>query len=99
VLAFAPNVSLVMVGIGLWGLPMGMTQGLFAALVADAAPTHLRGTAFGVFHFIGGIALLFASLIAGVAWEQFGPPATFLIGAVLTAIGLIGGFSLPSTSR
>jgi len=99
VLAFAPNVWFAMVGIGMWGLHMGMTQGLFAALVADAAPTHLRGTAFGVFHFISGIALLFASLIAGVAWEQFSPPATFLFGAVLTAIGLIGGFSLPSTSR
>jgi MFS family permease len=99
VLALAPNVGLVMVGIGLWGLHMGMTQGLFAALIADAAPTHLRGTAFGVFHFISGIALLLASLIAGAMWQHFGAAATFLCGALLTAIGLIGGFALPSASR
>jgi MFS family permease len=98
VLALAPSLWLVMVGIGLWGLHMGMTQGLFAALVADAAPPQLRGTAFGLFHFISGIALLLASLIAGALWEGFGAPATFLCSATLTAMGLIGGAYLPATS-
>ncbi len=94
VLALAPNVWLVLLGVGLWGLHMGMTQGLFAALVADAAPANLRGTAFGLFHFISGIALLLASLIAGILWELFGAPATFLAGACLTAIGLVGGVAI-----
>ncbi|HYM30680.1 MAG TPA: MFS transporter, partial [Candidatus Cybelea sp.] len=62
VLAFAPGIWIVMLGVGLWGLHMGMTQGLLAALVADTAPEALRGTAFGVFNFASGVALLFASL-------------------------------------
>ena len=88
VLAAAPNLTIVMIGIALWGLHMGMTQGLLSALVADAAPANLRATAFGVFNFASGVALLLASLIAGSLWEQIGPSATFIAGAVFTAFGL-----------
>ena len=88
VLAAAPNLTIVMIGIALWGLHMGMTQGLLSALVADAAPANLRATAFGVFNFASGVALLLASLIAGFLWEQIGPSATFMAGAVFTAFGL-----------
>jgi MFS family permease len=88
VLAAAPNLTIVIIGIALWGLHMGMTQGLLSALVADAAPANLRATAFGVFNFASGVALLLASLIAGFLWEQIGPSATFIVGAVFTAFGL-----------
>jgi MFS family permease len=90
VLAVASNLLAVMAGVALWGLHMGMTQGLLAALVADEAPTNLRATSFGVFNFVSGIALLLASLIAGVLWETTGPYATFMAGAAFTAIGLVG---------
>jgi hypothetical protein len=60
---------------------MGMTQGLLSALVADEAPQLLRATAFGMFNFASGIALLLASLVAGVLWEKIGPSATFIAGA------------------
>ncbi len=90
ILAFAPNVWIVMLGVGFWGLHMGMTQGLLAALVADTAPVQLRGTGFGLFNLASGIALLLASLIAGVLWEEVGPSATFLAGAGFTSLGLIG---------
>jgi len=90
VLAVAPGLWSVMLGIALWGLHMGMTQGLLAALVAEAATPALRGTAFGVFHFVTGCVVLLASLIAGVLWQVIGPAATFLAGAVFTAIGLAG---------
>jgi len=90
VLAVAPDLPTVMAGVALWGLHMGMTQGLLAALVADEAPPNLRGTAFGVFNFVSGIALLLASLIAGGLWEAIGPYATFLAGATFTGIGLVG---------
>ncbi|HLZ97437.1 MAG TPA: MFS transporter [Steroidobacteraceae bacterium] len=89
VLAFAPNLWIVMTGIAIWGLHMGMTQGLLSALVADAAPANLRATAFGVFNFASGIALLLASLIAGFFWEVIGPAATFTAGAGFTALGLL----------
>jgi MFS family permease len=93
VLAFAPNLWMVMLGIGLWGLHMGMTQGLLATLVTDTAPSAARGTAFGFFNVASGIALLLASLIAGVLWDVVGPPATFLAGAGFTAAGLVGTFA------
>ena len=86
-LAFAPNLWTVMGGIAIWGLHLGMTQGLLAAMVADEAPAQLRATAFGVFNFAGGVALLLASVIAGVLWEQSGPTSTFVAGAVFTALG------------
>ncbi|HEX5279078.1 MAG TPA: MFS transporter [Micropepsaceae bacterium] len=88
VLAAAPNLAIVMIGVALWGLHMGMTQGLLSAVVADESPAHLRATAFGVFNFASGFALLLASLVAGVLWEQIGPAATFIAGAVFTAVGL-----------
>lgn len=94
VLAVAPGVWTVMLGVGLWGLHMGMTQGLLAALVADAAADDLRGTAFGLFNFVSGVALLLASLIAGFLWESVGPYATFLAGAAFTATGLFGTVAL-----
>ncbi len=89
VLAAASRFAIVMIGVALWGLHMGMTQGLLAALVADEAPEHLRATAFGVFNFASGVALLLASLIAGFLWEQIGPSATFVAGAAFTALGLL----------
>ena len=90
VLAIAPNLPAVLAGVALWGLHMGMTQGLLAALVADEAPAHLRATSFGVFNFVSGIALLLASIVAGTLWEMAGPYATFITGAAFTAIGLFG---------
>ncbi len=92
VLAAAPNLTVVMIGVALWGLHMGMTQGLLSSLVADEAPEHLRATAFGVFNFASGIALLLASLIAGLLWEQIGPAATFIAGAGFTTLGLLALF-------
>lgn len=89
VLAEASVLWQVMVGVVLWGLHMGMTQGLLSALVADAAPSDLRGTAFGVFNLASGIALLLASVIAGGLWTAFGPAAAFLAGACFTALALL----------
>jgi len=88
VLAAAPTLGVVMIGVALWGLHMAITQGLLSALVADAAQQHLRATAFGAFNFASGMALLLASLIAGFLWEHIGPSATFIAGAVFTGLGL-----------
>jgi len=80
------------VGIALWGLHMAMTQGLLATMVAETAPADLRGTAFGFFNLASGLALLLASTLAGVLWDQLGAPATFATGAVfsLAALALLG---------
>jgi MFS family permease len=80
----------VLAGAALWGLHLGLTQGLLSAIVADHAPARFRGTAFGIFNLVTGLGVLLASVIAGVLWEQMGPPATFLAGAGLTAIAVLG---------
>jgi MFS family permease len=90
-LAFADGLVLAGLGVAAWGLHMGLTQGVITALVADAAPPSRRGTAFGIFNFVTGIAALVASLLAGGLWDAFGAQATFLAGAgfaLLTALGV-----------
>ncbi len=90
ILAFGTTVPAVLFGVAFWGLHMGLTQGLLAALVVDTAPAHLRGTAFGIFNLAGGIAMLAASVIAGGLWDAYGPRMTFLAGAAFTAVALAG---------
>jgi len=89
VLAFTDGLSGVAIGVALWGLHMGLTQGLLATLVADVAPAELRGTAFGMFNLLGGLSLLGASVLAGALWERIGPQGTFLAGAALTGLALL----------
>jgi MFS family permease len=84
-LASASHIATFATGIALWGLHMGLTQGLLSAMVAQTAPESLRGTAFGVFNLAGGIAMLAASAIAGALWQYAGPAATFWTGAALAA--------------
>ena len=88
-LALLPGIGGAFLGIALWGAHMALTQGLLAKLVADHAPAHLRGSAFGVFNLATGVALLFASVIAGLLWDRAGPDATFLMGAVFAVVALV----------
>lgn len=80
----------VLVGVALWGIHMGMTQGLLATMVADTAPADLRGTAYGVFNLMSGIAMLVASVVAGLLWDWMGASFTFYAGAGFCAIALTG---------
>lgn len=89
-LAGASTVWLAGVGAAVWGLHMGATQGVLSALIADAAPSDLRGTAFGVYNLFSGVALLGASVIAGALWTIAGPQLTFLAGAGFAALALAG---------
>ncbi|WP_315706937.1 MULTISPECIES: MFS transporter [unclassified Bradyrhizobium] len=88
-LAFAPGLTGTAAGVALWGLYLGLTQGLLSALVADTAPLDLRGTAFGIFNLVTGGALLVASLLAGWLWHAFGPQATFAAGAAFSAATIV----------
>ena len=94
VLALAPNLLVTLLGISIWGLHMGMTQGLLASMVAGTATSNRRGTAFGIFNLVGGVALLAASILAGSLWQAFGSGAAFLGGATLTTIGLAAAVTL-----
>ncbi|MDO8295163.1 MAG: MFS transporter [Caulobacter sp.] len=90
VLTLFGGVAGVLVGVALWGLHLGLTQGLLSTLVADAAPAPLRATAFGLFNLATGLSLLAASVIAGLLWATFGAQATFLAGAGFTLVALTG---------
>lgn len=80
----------VMVGVTLWGVHMGVTQGLLATMVADTAPADLRGTAFGFFNLMSGIAMLCASAMAGFLWDRLGASSTFYAGALFCGVALLG---------
>jgi len=87
-LAYSNHGVGVWAGIALWGLHMAMTQGLLATMVADTAPTDLRGTAYGFFNLMSGISMLLASGLAGLLWDQWGASVTFLAGIVFSAVAL-----------
>ncbi|HEY0411617.1 MAG TPA: MFS transporter [Allosphingosinicella sp.] len=85
----AGGLPLVFAGILLWGAHMALTQGLMAKMVADASPERLRGSAFGLFNLASGVALLLASLLAGLLWDKAGPQATFIAGGGFAALALL----------
>jgi MFS family permease len=89
-LALLPSIGGVAFGVALWGLHMGLTQGLFATLVADASPAELRGTAYGFFNLLTGLAMLAASIIAGALWDASGPNGTFMAGACFAFLAFGG---------
>lgn len=90
VLAYNSHWSVVLAGVALWGIHMGMTQGLLSAMVADNAPADLRGTAFGIFNLVSGLAMLIASALAGYIWDIYGAAATFYTGAGFCFAALVG---------
>ncbi|WP_421694740.1 MFS transporter [Aestuariivirga sp.] len=90
VLAFGGGIAVMMAGVALWGLHMGLTQGVLSTMVADTAPKALRGTAFGIFNLASGLALLAGSVLAGLLWDGYGPAATFIAGGGFAVLSLLG---------
>lgn len=89
VLAGANGLPATALGVALWGLHMGMTQGVLAAMVAGSSPAHLRGTAFGFFNLVSGISMLIASVLAGFLWDGYGAPVTFYAGAAFAVAAFL----------
>lgn len=88
VLAMNDHWGIVILGVALWGLHMGMTQGLLAAMIAGTSPADLRGTAYGFFNLACGLAMLLASVLAGIVWDKFGAQFTFYVGAMCAACAM-----------
>lgn len=89
VLATSDHWGIVLLGVALWGVHMGMTQGLLATMVADTAPADLRGTAYGFFNLVSGLAMLIASVLAGLLWDRLGASFTFYAGAGFCVVALV----------
>ncbi|MHB8912850.1 MAG: MFS transporter, partial [Lysobacter sp.] len=88
-LALADGYGLLFAGIALWGLHLGLTQGILASMIADVAPAAYRGTAFGMFNLLSGAGLLAASGVAGWLWDRHGPATTFWAGTAVAGIAVI----------
>ena len=88
-LASSPGTTTLLLGVALWGVHMGMTQGLLATMVAASAPDDLRGTAYGMFGLVSGLAMLLASVLAGWLWDSAGSAATFHAGAGFCVVTLM----------
>jgi len=99
ILALDRHWGVVALGVALWGVHMGMTQGLLATMVAAVAPSDLRGTAFGFFNLVAGVATLLASVTAGYCWDQFGMSITFYAGAMFCVFALIALSRQPAQER
>lgn len=93
-LAINDSLWMTLAGVILWGVHMGMTQGLFAMMIAEAAPADLRGTAFGIFSLMSGVTMLVASATAGLLWDRFGAASTFHAGAIIGLLALLFTSSL-----
>jgi MFS family permease len=90
VLAGNDHWTMVLLGVALWGVHLGITQGLLARMVADATPADLRGTAYGFFNLVSGMAMLVASVLAGLLWDRLGASFTFYAGAMFCVLTLAG---------
>lgn len=99
VLALLPGLGAAFTGIALWGMHMALTQGLLSKLVAEQAPENLRGSAFGLFHLTTGLALLLASVVAGLLWDTWGSAATFLTGAGFATLAAVTYLALYRLQR
>lgn len=99
ILASGHHWGIVLLGVMFWGVHLGITQGLLATMVADTAPVALRGTAFGIFNFICGLAMLVSNLAAGLLWDRLGAAATYLAGAGIALVALLGLIACPWPAR
>ncbi|MBV8465332.1 MAG: MFS transporter [Burkholderiales bacterium] len=99
VLAGGRQWAVVLLGVMLWGVHMGITQGLLATMVADTAPEELRGTAFGIFNLICGLAMLVSNLVAGLLWDHFGAAVTYLAGAGIAVASLLAMIAYPQPEQ
>jgi MFS family permease len=99
ILAFAAGLPLLILGVLLWGAHMALTQGIFARMIADSAPAHLRASSFGAFYFASGVAGLLANLAAGLLWDRDGSQATFIAGAGAAAVAMMMLTLLPTAAR
>jgi MFS family permease len=96
ILGFGTGLPLLILGVLLWGAHMALTQGIFARMIADSAPEHLRASSFGAFYFASGIATLLANLAAGLLWDRDGSQATFIAGAGAAAVAMMMLTLLPT---
>lgn len=89
IFAFAINKVMIVIAFIIYGLYTAMISGAEKAFISEIAPAHLKGTMLGLHSTLVGIALLPASIIAGLLWDCIGSFAPFVFGAILSLIASI----------
>lgn len=80
----------------IYGLYMGLCDGVGRALIRDRIPDDVKGTALGVFHMSTGLMALAGSVVAGVLWDTVGPRAPFILGGTAAFAALLAAaFAIP----
>ena len=87
--AVAGSVRAIWILFGLYGLFMGLTEGIQKAFLATIIPPDFKATAFGVYNTAVGLAMFPASLIGGWLWDHVSPSATFYFGATTAAVSSV----------
>lgn len=94
--SFNSSLWIVFLGVAFWGLHLGFTEGIVAAMITDATSENLRGTAYGIYNFVAGLSMLASNLIAGILWDRYGASSTFIAGTIFSILALVAillGFS------
>lgn len=89
VFAFANTKVPILVGASLWGLQMGMTQSLLLTKVSDTTRREVRGTAFGIYYFLVGIALLLSNNLTGYLDHHYSKAHAFVMSALIASLALL----------
>ena len=87
--AVATSATAIWILFGLYGLFMGLTEGIQKAFLTTIIPSDFKATAFGVYNPIVGIAMFPASLIGGWLWDHVSPSATFYFGALTASLSAV----------
>lgn len=88
-LAFSSSLPLMLIGVGLWGIQIGMSQDMFLCIIADQIPEDLRGTGIGFYYLINASGILLAGFIGGSLADKFDQFVTFMGSGMIALLALI----------
>ncbi|MDP3371600.1 MAG: MFS transporter [Candidatus Paracaedibacteraceae bacterium] len=87
-LAFAPNLTVALIGVGVWGIQVGITQSMFLALIADYVPADLRGTGFGIFYLFSAGSIVLAGVFGGMIADIFSISIMYIASGCIASVSL-----------
>jgi len=103
--AVSQTVPVLLIALALLAIGFGGTLPSLVSLLSRAAPDELQGSSLGIGQSVGALARIAGPLAGGIAWDLFGAPAPFLLGALLAAMAAarvlfrkVPGRVRPSTS-
>ncbi len=87
-LALAPNLTIALIGVGVWGIQVGITQSMFLALIADYVPSDLRGTSFGLFYLFSAGSIMLAGIFGGMIADRFSISVMYIASGCIASLSI-----------